>query len=96
MRTSTLIGAGAGVAILAGVWFLWGRKAMQVARGDAASARMAAKAIASNSTAAVLRRRDLVATAAGGKAIPFRKGATIETGFQGAYDAALALRGEMS
>ena len=69
---------------------------MQVARGNAASARMAAKAIASNSTAAALRRPVLVTTAAGGEAMQARRGATIETGFQGAYDAALALRGEMS
>lgn len=36
---SHMIGIGVGVAVVAGVWLLWGRKAAKVARGEAASKR---------------------------------------------------------
>ena len=39
LTKTQLVGAALGVAVVAGVWLLWGKRRMKVARGEAASKR---------------------------------------------------------
>jgi hypothetical protein len=92
MRTSTIIGLGVGVLALGAGWLIWGRQAWQVSKGTEASKRALIKTMAPNSTASKTRIA-LIRTPDYSIGAQVRRGATIETGFQGAYDAGMALRG---
>lgn len=69
MQKSTIIGLSIGVAVLGAGWLLYGKRLMAVQRGNAATVRQAAKAIAPKSVAAELRRPAQIASAAGSQAM---------------------------
>lgn len=91
MNKNTLIGLGIGAAALYAGWHLYGRRWMQVARGNAATVRQ--QVAATRPTVAQLQiARNAPQARAAGAGLERRRGASIDTGFQGAYDAGMALR----
>lgn len=74
MQKSTLIGLSIGVAVLGAGWLLYGKRLMAVQRGNAATVRQAAKAIAPNSIALELRRPTQLASTAGSQAMQVAPG----------------------
>lgn len=69
MQKSTIIGLSVGVAILGAGWLLYGKKLMATVKGNAATVRQAAKAIAPKSVSAELRRPANLASTSGSQAM---------------------------
>lgn len=69
MQKSTVIGLAAGVAILGAGWLLYGKQLMAILKGNAATVRQAAKAIAPKSAAVELRRPAQLASTSGSQAM---------------------------
>lgn len=92
MNKNTLIGLGIGAAALAAAWHFWGRKWAMTMKGNAATVRQQAKSVAHSSIADREIQRNAPGAMAAGSTITPRAGSSIETGFQGAYNAGMALR----
>ena len=92
MNRNTLIGLGIGAAALAAGWHFYGRKWLQVMRGNAATVRQQVKSTSTGSIASREIARNAPEARAAGVGLEPRRGASIDTGFQGAYDAGMALR----